>query len=259
MDEEARKAVESVNARLSGMPYRIELVAPGDLRLLDKNARYMSHEMFRTLVKNIQRDGGLTSLPLCYREEDGTLTVLSGNHRVQAAQHAGVAEILVLVIDKPLSREERVAIQLSHNAIEGKDDPVILKELWDEIHDIDLKLYSGLDTELVKDLEKMQFVTIADSAPDFKQVILLFLPEEVDQIKALLEDADVLFSGDEHFIMSRCHYEDVFRLVIDAKEKFTIVNNPTALMKLFDLARIQLDQVPRPTSKGTVPELPAKR
>lgn len=44
-----------------------------------------------------------------------------------------------------MSEEHRIAIQLSHNAIVGQDDPDILKKLYDKILDIDLKEYSGLD------------------------------------------------------------------------------------------------------------------
>jgi len=38
-----------------------------------------------------------------------------------------------------------VAIHLSHNAIAGQDDLAILRELFDEINDVALKEYSGLD------------------------------------------------------------------------------------------------------------------
>jgi hypothetical protein len=180
MDEKIQATVKTLNKRLhetSATPYVLDVAEPGTLKLLDKNARYMSHEMFENLVANIKRDGGLSSLPLCYREPDGTLLVLSGNHRVQAATQAGIEQILVMVIDRELTREEQVAIQLSHNAIDGKDDPLLLKQLWDEIKQIDLKLYAGLDSETIKELEKIQFVSISEARLEYKEIKLLFLPE----------------------------------------------------------------------------------
>ncbi|MDO8281062.1 MAG: ParB N-terminal domain-containing protein [Thermodesulfovibrionia bacterium] len=237
MDEkilQLNTALEEINA-----PYRVDFVDPAKIRTLEKNARYMSQAMFQNLVDNIKRDGGLTSLPLCVKEDD-CYKVLSGNHRVKASAAAGIEKVMILYIDKPTNHQEEVAIQLSHNAIAGQDDPVILKELWSEIEDIDLKIYSGLDTELLHDLEKMDFLSISESSPDFKQVAFAFLPEEVDQLKELMEDVSLLFSGSENFILSRRHYEEVFNVLVDVKDQFSIVNNPTALVKIFELAREQM-------------------
>jgi hypothetical protein len=58
----------------------------------------MKAEQFQALVENVKKDGNLSSLPLCYREKDGKLRVLSGNHRVQAGRQAGVEQILVMVV-----------------------------------------------------------------------------------------------------------------------------------------------------------------
>lgn len=244
MEEEIRETLTRLNSLLGDMPYELDIVDPRDLVLLDKNARYMTHEMFQNLVGNVKRDGALSSIPLCYREKDGRQIVLSGNHRVQAAVHASVPRIIILRIKRELSREEQVAVQLSHNAIEGKDDPVILKELWDEIVTIDLKMYAGLDTELLKDLEKMEFVTIGETPPDFKQMILLFLPEELEQIRKIFDDVDALCAGDENYLLSRRRYDEVFKFFVEVKDRFNIVNNPTAFMKILEMARLYMETLP---------------
>ena len=97
MAQEIREALNLLNEKLAGLfPYRLELAAPDELGLLEKNARYMKAEQFQNLVENVKKDGNLSSLPLCYREKDGKLRVLSGNHRVMAARQAGVEQVLVL-------------------------------------------------------------------------------------------------------------------------------------------------------------------
>lgn len=244
MEQEVQTIIEQLNAHLSHLPYSLALVDPNDLILLTKNARYMTQPMFKNLVDNIRRDGSLTSFPLCAREKDGALTVLSGNHRVQAAVAAGIQEILVLVINRDLSHEERVSIQLSHNAIEGKDDPVILKELWQEILDIDLKIYAGLSTDIIKDLEKLSFTPIAEIRLDYKQIILSFLPEEENELRTLLEEIDLLFHADSNYVLSRIHYEYVFNLITKVKRDYHIINNPTAFLKIIEMARLYLDDHP---------------
>lgn len=239
----AQGLIDQLNAHLTEQPYKLALVDPKDVDLIDKNARYMEYETFNQLVKNIEHDGGLTSMPLCHKDpKTGKLTALSGNHRVKAARSAGIAEIMVMYIEKPLTKGHKVAIQLSHNAIVGKDDMVILKSLWGEIEEIELKLYAGLDSELLKELEEIEYTTIAEAHMDFRTITIAFLPEEAAALGEALQLADVLFSGDENYLVSRSHYEQVFAAVADVKEKFNIVNNPTAFMKIVELARERMGE-----------------
>ncbi len=233
MEEKIQTVIQELNAFLSGP--KLALVDPARLKLLDKNARYMDKETFDQLVSNIRHDGALESVPLCHKD-GGVLTVLSGNHRVQAAREAGLKEILVLVIDKPLSKGEKIAKQLSHNALVGKDDPQLLKSLWSEIEEMELRMYAGLDSELLKELDKLEFSSISEAKMDYRAISLAFLPEEAEALKAALEQADVLFAGEENYALSMTHYKRVFSLVADIKEKFNIVSNPTAFMKLVELA-----------------------
>ncbi len=62
------------------------------------------------------------------------------------------------------------------------------------------------------------------------------MPEETEQLKTVVENIDMLFSRDENFVLSRKHYEEVFSLLVDVKEKYSIVNNPTAFMKIVEMA-----------------------
>ncbi len=242
MAEEIQEVVEQLNAHLGDGP-KLALVDPKELKLLDKNARYMDKETFDQLVSNIRRDGALESVPLCHKEGD-VMTVLSGNHRVMAAREAGLPQILVLYLDKPLSRGVKIAKQISHNAIVGKDDPVILKDLWNELDDIALRMYAGLDSETLKELEKLEFTSISESHLDFKIVTFAFIPEEADAIKEFVENVDIVCVGDTIYILSRKHFDEVFfPLMVAIKEKFNIVNNPTAILKIFELARERLDEL----------------
>ena len=71
------------------METKIIKVNPKQIKLLEVNARFMKAEEFRKLIENVKRDGCLTQLPFCCKNEKGELVVLSGNHRVQAAIEAG--------------------------------------------------------------------------------------------------------------------------------------------------------------------------
>ena len=112
----------TISQEMFGDGMRLVVVAPASLTLLKDNARFFKRETFRQLRDNIAADKRLSSVPLCYRHEDGRLEVLSGNHRVKASIEAGIPHILVLAVTEELDKSRRIAIQLSHNALVGEDD-----------------------------------------------------------------------------------------------------------------------------------------
>jgi hypothetical protein len=244
MAEEIREVLNLLNERLGGLfPYRLELAAPGDLKLLEKNARYMKAEQFQALVENVKQDGNLSSLPLCYREKDGKLRVLSGNHRVMAARQAGVEQVLVMVVGDEKDADERMAIQLSHNAIAGQDDLVILKELWEAITDVQAKVYAGLDSDTVKALQGIQFSAISEQRLKYKMANFMFLPEEIESLDELLKETAVAFSADVVYLANLNTYDAFFDLVVKIKKKCVIKNSAAAFLKLLELARVGLEQM----------------
>lgn len=190
MAEQARldEAVVQLNALLGDVtPYKLAVVAPGDVQHVAKNARYMPSAMYRQLVDNIKRDGNLASLPFCWRKADGVFVVLSGNHRVDAARDAGISSILVLYTDAQLSKSQAVSIQLSHNALAGADVPTVLLELWQEIDSLQDKSYAGLDEALLDNLAKASVVRIDRAGLEFEEMSLLFLSSEIERIKETLK------------------------------------------------------------------------
>lgn len=135
------------------METKVIKVNPKELKLLEVNARFMKADEFKRLVNSVKRDGCLTQLPFCCYNDKKELVVLSGNHRVKASIEAGLKEIEVQITEEKLSKDQRIAIQLSHNAISGQDDMAILKDLYESIDDINYKDYSGLDDQTLKLLD----------------------------------------------------------------------------------------------------------
>lgn len=193
--------LEALNRKIASMAYELALVDPKDLKLAKKNARFMKPEKFKSLLSNIKKDGNLCSFPFCYKDEHGTFHVLSGNHRVQAAIQARVDEIFILY-RSDLTESERTAIQLSHNAIEGEDDLMILKELWESIEELDLKVYAGVDSDTIRQLEKIQFSSFSEQRLEYKSISFLFLPEEAQKAQSIFKEIESLYGNDEVFIVS---------------------------------------------------------
>lgn len=169
------------------MQTRVINVDPKKLKLLEVNARFMRHEEFQRLVANVKRDGQLTSAPFAAITADGTYEVLSGNHRVQAAIAADLKSIPCIITDDELSREQRIAIQLSHNSIVGQDDPDTLKKLYDEIIDIDLKEYSGLDDKTLELLDKVSSQAMTEANLEYQILSIVYLPDELKEAQRIID------------------------------------------------------------------------
>ncbi|ELJ9990401.1 ParB N-terminal domain-containing protein [Citrobacter freundii] len=216
----------------------IRRVALADLQLLQKNAHYMDPDEFTRLVNNIKKDGVLTSLPVVYRG-----TVLSGNHRTQAAIKAGLEEADVIEIISELSEDEQKAIQLSHNAIKGKDDSNILRELYESINSLDLKLYSGLTDDDFK-ITDVEVQTLSFVQPTYEDMVIAFLPEEKTLFIEALEKIGKK-AKDRLIVAGRASdFDLVFKAVIDAKSKLNIINTAEALKTIAELALQKLEEEP---------------
>ena len=223
--------------------YNLAEVDVADFEFLEGNARYMSNYMFNNLVENIRKDGTLTSVPLCYKH-DGKYRILSGNHRVKAAIEAGLKTLLVMYTDKPMTRAEQVAVALSHNSIEGKDDVILLKDLWDELDSVDLKKYSGLDDKVMWEMEKDSLSALNEYHLDYKAQTFLFLPEEVDRLKEVFDSALERIHKDKSVYTNRFTDFDRF---IEAQSKvhrsFDVKNTATVLMLMLDMFERHLEDL----------------
>lgn len=236
MEEKAFKKIQEVNDSFEYIdyPFKLDLVDPHELKLLDKNARYMKNETFKILVDNIKNDGNLSSIPFCWQDK-GVYTVLSGNHRVKAARNASLDYILIMYTDKDLDKQERIAIQLSHNSLAGQDDPVILKELWEEIEEIDYKYYAGLDDKILDEIEPVSLDSLNEPNLDFRNITFLMLPEENERLKELFTEAIELISADETHLTRLKEFDRLLNAMGETKDSFNIKNSATALMVILDI------------------------
>jgi hypothetical protein len=243
------------------MPLNIRLrqVDPRTLKLLDVNARFFPKETYDTLVRNVKRDGALTSVPLVY-PADADL-VLSGNHRVMAAVEANLPTITVMDVLDEQSRDELIARQLSHNAIVGQDDPATLKALYDQIEDVDWRDYSGLDDKALDLMTDADLSSLSEANLDFAVVQLVFLPAELDRAREALDNAHAMITADERWLARFGDYEKTLDALQSAHLAWRVGNVATAFggildvfeAHLTDLAAGFLDGTGEPARDGPAP------
>jgi hypothetical protein len=206
-----------------------------ELKNLEVNARYMTAAQFNQLVANLKTDGVLTSTPLIYRDE-----ILSGNHRVKAAIAAGIEAADTLEIVSELTQEQKVKIQLAHNAIAGQDDPNTLAQLYSSLG-LDAKKYSGLTDDHFK-LDDVDIAALSIGNVKYQELVILFLPEEekqfMDQMTRLQKDK----RARNRLIGRLDDFDTIFSAITKIKSVKNIHNSAVALRVRADIALEQLAQ-----------------
>ncbi|MES0071907.1 ParB/RepB/Spo0J family partition protein [Mesorhizobium sp. M0058] len=217
-------------------------VDPAALKRREKNAHYMAPAMFKRLVDNVRIDGKLTTTVLVCQNADGSLEILSGHHRTAAAIEAGLLLVDALVITTPLTEKRKVAIQLSHNSINGEDDRSLLAELYASL-DIDAKKFSGLDDSVLSVGKGLTAAALGGANIKYDELLFAFLPE--DRIKFEIE-IEALAKRAKRF---RIHaapqsvFDGFFDAIVRTKHQLNIVNSGIALSVMARLAEERLDQL----------------
>lgn len=224
---------------------RIIEVDPRELTLLKENARFMRHEEYQRLVANIKKDGVLTSAPFAWLDRStGKYEVLSGNHRVQAAIAAGLQTIPCIVTDDEIPEERRIAIQLSHNAIVGQDDPDTLKRLYDKILNLDLKEYSGLDDKTLQLLDKATSQAMSEANLEFQTLSIVFLPDELKEAQRVIDRAkDEVKNSDAVWLAKESEYDKWLDSQETVSSAFNVKNVSAAMRIIFKVFENNLSQL----------------
>lgn len=227
--------------RVGIMETEIIKINPRDIKLLEVNARYMKPEDYQKLVANIKKDGQLTSVPFCFHNENNQIEVLSGNHRVMASIDAGLEEIEVMLCKDKLSKDQALAIQLSHNSISGQDDEELLRKLYGELESLEFKEYSGLTDEFInfcKEVEKDFKVPNLS----YQALNLLFLPEETKEIKEVLESISDLLNN-IHILTSMKYYDEYLGTTTTISKCLNIKNPSTTFLAMIRLAKENISKL----------------
>lgn len=242
--EELQQRLEAVNEimRSMGMP-EFKAISPNDCIPQDVNARYMKPEVFDNLVSNITNDGHLESLPLVTpaQDQEDKFGIISGHHRILAAQKAELEFIIVMSISVE-TYDELVAKQLSHNAITGDDDAAVLKKMYESLSDVSAKYYSGLED----DLASMSLTTLSFRSGIFQEFTVAFMPEDVtdfDDKVAQVEEYMKARGSTVVRVANSDDHDDWLEAIKKIKKVEDIKNNAVAIGRMLELAMERLQQL----------------
>jgi hypothetical protein len=239
-----QRSLDALNPTLFGEGSRLGMayVRYIEVREQDINANVMPVGMFNALVSNVQKNSALESLPLCATRAStpDVIEVVSGHHRVRAANAAGI-EFGVVLLYRGLTDSEIKAKQLAHNAIQGSSDPDIVREIFTRIVDLDARVESYIDPNTIQPPpEPVRFEQIdVDPLADAKQVSLIFLPTQARDFSRAMEQLKT--EPDVIYLASREAFDGFRDAVNRVRADLEILAYPTALTEMARLALKGLD------------------
>lgn len=237
---EIRTKLEDINTLIA--PYKLAYVSPmEDCVPLQKNAHYMDKDMLDKLVQNVAEDGFLSQLPFgMKRNEDGKYLILSGNHRLKAAIKAHLEYILILYIDE-VEKDRQIAYQLSHNALVGKDDLQMLKEIYTEMKSIEAKEFSGLNGLQFIEVDKLPVSSINDGDIELTEVRFLFIESRSNDVRRVLDELEKQkIDGDCSIVVGS--FVDFVRVMTEVKKRYNIRSTTVAFGRMIDICSEKLKE-----------------
>lgn len=129
----------------------------------------------------------------------------------------------------------------------GKDDKVILNELFNQIKDIDYKIYAGISDIM----GKIDIVSINVRTDEFKTLILGFISKDMKKYDKLIENIEntVIKKDDYVRIVDREVYDKVVSLIKKIKKVENVKSHGIAFLKMVELAEKKIKEIYKNSKK----------
>jgi hypothetical protein len=209
-DQMITERLDEINKLIA--PYRLAWVDPKqDCVQPQKNARYMTKEQLNRLTDNIRQDGFLSQLPFCIKQSDDKYLILSGNHRIKAAVKAKQQRVLILFgLEADFDKNRCLALQLSHNAVIGQDDPLILRNIYSEIDNLMSKEYTGILDEMIQSIKPIEIADLPQPEISLYELRFVFCRADREHVQQVLDQLEqqgiskqegaIVIGNPDHFI-----------------------------------------------------------
>ena len=170
--------------------------------------------------------------------------MISGHHRLRACKKLYHKTIGILYCNESeLSKDEIIAIQLSHNSLHGQDNQSILKKLFDQIQSIDFKKFAHINIDEVKPIST-DGIDIIAMKDNFVFTIILY-PNSFYDLDELFGDIREQARKSDAVILA-CQEDNetlLLKLQTEIGKEFNIKSPGTTFAKLLELARERLNEI----------------
>jgi hypothetical protein len=151
------------------------------------------------------------------KQVNGKYLILSGNHRIKAAIKAKQRRVLILFgLEADFDKNRSLALQLSHNAVVGQDDPIILQDIYSDIDDLLYKEYTGIVDEILQSIKPVELADLPQPEIPLHELRFVFCQadrEYVQRVLAQLERYGINKQEDAVEVGDIDRFIDIIRLV----------------------------------------------
>lgn len=224
-----------------------------DIGLIDEaemDANEMTGEDFATLCDNIGKSG-LSSVPCCYRKDNGRFVMISGHHRLRACKKLRYRTIGILWCDeKELSNDEIIAIQLSHNSLHGQANTSILKKLFEQIKSVDFKKFAHVNIDEIAPVST-EGISIYAMKENFVFSIILY-PDSFQNLDELYGDIrEQARKSDALILADQTNEGLLMKLQSEIGKQYDIKSPTITFAKLLELANERLTEIQKDNDLGS--------
>lgn len=217
-----------------------------DISLIDEadmNANEMTGEDFAQLCDNIGKSG-LSSVPSCYKKENGRFVMISGHHRLRACKKLHYKTIGILYcLESELSKDEIIAIQLSHNSLHGHDNTSILKKLFEQIQSVDFKQFAHVNIDEIAPVST-DGISVFALKENFVFTVILY-PDSFENLDELFGDIREQASKSDALILANEKENEKLLLKLQAEigKQYNIKSPSIMFAKLLELGKERLMEI----------------
>lgn len=125
----------------------------------------------------------------------------------------------------------------------GEDDQSILANLWSKIETVKDKLYSGLDSEVTKELGEVELVNFSTPQVPAHMVTFMFTDGEKEQLSEILDMlAGAAKKSSAVHVFAGTQYEAFAKLLVDVKDAEKIRDSSLAMLRLLEIGADYLER-----------------
>nr|DAW80109.1 MAG TPA: ParB protein [Caudoviricetes sp.] len=223
--------------------WKYEKVNIGLIDEADMNANEMTGEDFAQLCDNIGKSG-LSSVPSCYKKENGRFVMISGHHRLRACKKLHYKTIGILYcLESELSKDEIIAIQLSHNSLHGHDNTSILKKLFEQIQSVDFKQFAHVNVDEIPPVST-DGISVFTLKENFVFTVILY-PDSFENVDELFGDIREQASKSDALILASEKENEKLLLTLQTEigKQYNIKSPSITFAKLLELAKERLTEI----------------
>ena len=170
--------------------------------------------------------------------------MISGHHRLRACKKLHYKTIGILYcLESELSKDEIIAIQLSHNSLHGHDNTSILKKLFEQIQSVDFKQFAHVNVDEIPPVST-DGISVFALKENFVFTVVLY-PDSFDNLDELFGDIREQASKSDALILANEKENErlLLKLQTEIGKQYDIKSPSISFAKLLELASERLTEI----------------